>query len=808
MMKTVEKNGTNANNEGTGMPPPGNQDIFSLPITAWLNSSIAGLLVTDENYQCTWVNDIFLQYMEGQSPLNLSFSQLISFFEPMVDPSVNIAEQMMTFKNEKKPWFGWEVPFRNGEIWEITHLPLVHGEAFRGAIWQAINVTRRHHIQAEIKRNEEKFRVILNNLNAAMCETDIDGNITRVYESFCRLSGYSEKELLGKNITDLFVPENNRAYARALRKKRMDDKVPLVYDMEIRLKDGTPRWILASSTNLYDNAGNVIGGAGIHMDITSQKKLQEELETARRQAEEAQQAQKEFLAGMSHEIRTPLNAIIGMSHLLEETNLDPRQTEYVRILKHASNILLGIVSDILDISRIEAGEIRVNQREFNLRELIQSLRQTFELKVGSRPVTVTAELEAALNTWLIGDDMLLNQILINLLGNAEKFTHEGEIAIKATVENWQENKIWIRFRICDTGIGIKKEKLELIFQDYKQAEEEIREQYGGSGLGLAIAKQLVNFQGGEISVEEMPGFNTCFSFTIPFMDSRKPLVVNAAAKSRKQVQRSFEGARVLVVEDNPMNLRYIMSLLEKYKIYYQLATNGPDASWFLESKQYDLILMDIRIPGMNGLELAQHIRADENKPNVATPVIATTAVAMESTATMARMAGITDILTKPYTPDQLLQIFNKYLNEDETELIMEEVQNISGFEFSEDLDVKYLTDLYENNISYAADLFEIFIRTIREELDKLSVVLENKDWNLMKFQVHKLKPNFAMVGLTWISAKMQELENIFRSNPQPNEEEVVQLFKDVRSDVDKFYPLIEEQYARMQDFIATQDENQ
>lgn len=808
MMKTVEKNGTNANNEGTGMPPPGNQDIFSLPITAWLNSSIAGLLVTDENYQCTWVNDIFLQYMKGQSPLNLSFSQLISFFEPMVDPSVNITEQMLTFKNEKKPWFGWEVPFRNGEIWEITHLPLVHGEEFKGAIWQAINVTRRHHIQAEIKRNEEKFRVILNNLNAAMCETDVDGNITRVYESFCRLSGYSEKELLGKNITDLFVPENNRAYARALRKKRMNDKVPLVYDMEIRLKDGTPRWILASSTNLYDNAGNVIGGAGIHMDITSQKKLQEELETARRQAEEAQQAQKEFLAGMSHEIRTPLNAIIGMSHLLEETNLDPRQTEYVRILKHASNILLGIVSDILDISRIEAGEIRINQREFNLRELIQSLRQTFELKVGSRPVTVTAELEAALNTWLIGDDMLLNQILINLLGNAEKFTHEGEIAIKATVENWQDNKIWIRFRICDTGIGIKKEKLELIFQDYKQAEEEIREQYGGSGLGLAIAKQLVNFQGGEISVEEMPGFNTCFSFTIPFMDSRKPLVVNAAAKSRKQVQRSFEGARVLVVEDNPMNLRYIMSLLEKYKIYYQLATNGPDASWFLESRQYDLILMDIRIPGMNGLELAQHIRADENKPNVATPVIAITAVAMESTATMARMAGITDILTKPYTPDQLLQIFNKYLNEDETELIMEEVQNISGFEFSEDLDVKYLTDLYENNISYAADLFEIFIRTIREELDKLSVVLENKDWNLMKFQVHKLKPNFAMVGLTWISAKMQELENIFRSNPQPNEEEVVQLFKDVRSEVDKFYPLIEEQYARMQDFIATQDENQ
>ncbi|RFS20633.1 PAS domain S-box protein [Chitinophaga silvatica] len=805
MMKAIRKNIEKYANESTDLSTTDSPDIFSLPLTAWLNSSIAGLLVTDEKYRCTWVNNAFLQHMKGQNPINLSFTKLIRFFEPMVDPSVNIADRLKAFRKEKKPWFGWEVPFKNGEMWEITYLPLFHGQSFKGAIWQTINVTRRHHIQSEIKRNEEKFRVILNNLNAAMCETDEKGNITRVYESFCRLSGYKEDELIGKNLTDIFVPEENRAYAKALRKKRMEDNIPLVYDMEIRLKDGSPRWILASSTNIYDNKGKVIGGAGIHMDITPQKKLQAELEDARRQAEEARHAQKDFLANMSHEIRTPLNAIIGMSHLLEETSLDQRQSEYVRILKHSSNILLGIVSDILDISRIEAGEIQVNQREFNLRELIQSLRQTFELKVGNRPITVTAEVESALNTWLIGDDMLLNQILINLLGNAEKFTHEGEIALKATLENWQENKVWVRFRICDTGIGIKKDKLELIFQNYKQAEEEIRQKYGGSGLGLAIAKQLVNFQGGDIVVTEVPGYNTSFSFTIPFMDSRKPLVT--AGKLNKQlVHRSFEGARVLVVEDNQMNLRYIMSLLEKYKIQYQIATNGPDASWFLESRQYDLILMDIRIPGMNGLELAQMIRADENKPNVATPVIATTAVAMESTATMAREAGITDILTKPYTPDQLLQIFNKYLNEDETELIMEEVQNISGFEFNEDLDVKYLTDLYESNISYAADLFEIFIRTIREELNKLIVMVDNKDWNMMKIQVHKLKPNFAMVGLTWISAKMQNLENIFRNNQIPDDQEVVKLFEEVQADVDKYYPLIQEEYHKMREFMESNDE--
>ncbi|WP_143307286.1 PAS domain-containing hybrid sensor histidine kinase/response regulator [Chitinophaga vietnamensis] len=786
----------------TGILPDSLPEQFSMPITAWLASNSAGVMVTNEKHQCIWINEVLQQHLGGAFPVHPSYNELISFFKPLVAEPAAFEEKMRSLRRKKKPWFGWEVVFNNGKTLEVTYLPVFDGKTFRGSIWQSVDVTRRRNVQEEIRRNEEKFKVILNNLNAAMCETDVKGNITRVYESFCRLSGYKEEELLGKNITEVFVPAENRRYAHALRKRRLDDNVPLVYDMEVVLKDGSRRWVLASSANVYDRDGKIIGGAGIHMDITGQKMLQKELETARKQAEEAQQAQKEFLASMSHEIRTPLNAIIGMAHLLEETNLDPQQKEYINILKHSSGILLGIVSDILDISRIEARELQVNQREFNLRELIQSLRQTFELKLGRRPITVSAELDAAIDTWLIGDDVLLNQILINLLGNAEKFTSEGEIAIKAVQESWLDNKLWVRFRICDTGIGIRKDKLELIFHNYKQAEGEIREKYGGTGLGLAIAKQLVELQGGTISVEDCPGYRTCFSFNLPFMDSRKPLSASGRKTGRRLIQRTFENARLLVVEDNPMNLRYIMSLLEKYKINYQLATNGPDACYFLESRQYDLVLMDIRIPGMNGLELAQKIRADENKPNVATPVIATTAVAMESTATMARAAGITDILTKPYTPEQLLQVFNKYLNEDETELIMEEVQNISGFEFHPDLDVQYLTELYENNISYAADLFEIFIRTIRDEIAKLREMVDEHDWESMKFQVHKLKPNFAMVGLTWITDKMQALENYLRTDQEHHLADISKLFNEISTEVDKFYPVVDEEFQKMRQFIA------
>jgi HPt (histidine-containing phosphotransfer) domain-containing protein len=181
--------------------------------------------------------------------------------------------------------------------------------------------------------------------------------------------------------------------------------------------------------------------------------------------------------------------------------------------------------------------------------------------------------------------------------------------------------------------------------------------------------------------------------------------------------------------------------------------------------------------------------------------VATTALAMESTFTQARQAGITDILTKPYTPDQLLQVLNKYLNDDETELIMEDSTNFSGFEFHNELDVKYLNALYENNISYAADLFEIFLKTIREEVVKLRKLVENRDWEQLKFQVHKLKPNFAMVGLTWITHKMQQLENTLNSNAHTPPEQVDDVFAGISRDLDKFYPIIEQEYERMKELL-------
>lgn len=642
--------------------------------------------------------------------------------------------------------------------------------------------------------------VFLQNSNAGVLVTNALHRviwINRVFEENAGADASHITDMSFSAVIKYFSRLVQRADAFEAKMKELRQKKKPYFGWELILKDGR---IYEVSYNPLIEKRRFIGSIWQIVDVSRHKMPRSEMDLARRQAEEARGAQKEFLASMSHEIRTPLNVIVGMTHLLEETNLDAKQRDYINILKHSSGILMGLISDILDLSKIEAGELQVNQREFNLTELVQSLRHTFELKMGQRPVRISANIDPQLQNRLVGDDMLLNQILMNLLGNAEKFTREGEIAINVKLESWQEDKRWVRFQVCDTGIGIQKDKLELIFQNYKQAEQEIRDIYGGTGLGLAISKQLVELQGGSIFVEESHGYSTCFSFNLPFIDTRKPSVTNTRSGNMSR-QPNFSTAKVLVIEDNPMNLRYIISLLEKYNIQHQLATNGPDALYFLDSRLYDLILLDIRIPGLNGLELAEKIRQDETKPNVATPLVATTALAMESTFTQARQAGITDILTKPYTPDQLLQVLNKYLNDDETELIMEDSTNFSGFEFHNELDVKYLNALYENNISYAADLFEIFLKTIREEVLKLRKLVESRDWEQLKFQVHKLKPNFAMVGLTWITQKMQQLENTLNNNTYTPPEEVDQVFAGISRDLDKFYPIIEQEYERMKELL-------
>ncbi|PUZ24239.1 PAS domain S-box protein [Chitinophaga costaii] len=806
-MNLLRKDGSRKNPMPGSIPILAVPPIFSLPISSYLSNTSAGIMVTDDQHQLIWLNEVVLKNTPPQDLANLlylPFDAVVRHYCVQVAQPVAFAARMQDLVHHKKPYIGWEIAFRNGRYRELSYIPIFDAGVFVGSIWEVIDITKHHTVQQEIQRNEEKFQVVLDNLNAALCETDLNGNITKAYDGFCRMSGMEEEQLIGKNLIDLFVPEEKRPYARLLRQRRLDKNMPLLYEMEIETPHAGRRWVLASATSIRNQDQVATGSMSIYMDITPQKRLQRALEQSREAAEQARQAQREFLANISHEIRNPLTAIIGMSHLLENTPLTAEQREYVGILKLSSDFLLELVGNLLDLSKIEAGKQEVQQREFHLVALLKSLLDIFRLKMGKKPVVLTLEVDPSLRNWLIGDDLLLKQILLNLLTNAEKFTSEGEIAIKVRPEGVSENKLWLTFRVCDTGIGLDQEQWNAVFEDYRQAVRNTSERYGGTGLGLAIVKQLVELQGGRIFVEELPLYRTCFCFTLPYTDTGR-----SADQRRMAAQGDtypapipavrFEEAYVLVVEDNMMNRKYISGLLNRAGLRFQLATNGQDALHLLQHRQFDLILMDLRMPGVDGYELAARVRADEMLPNAATPIVAVTASAVEDTADQARLAGINDVLSKPYTPDQLIRILQKFLNEDETALM--ETPNTNGYQFQSALDTKFLDALYENNLGYASDLFEVFVKTIHEEMAKIKTLLEEKDWEGMGFQVHKLKPNFSMVGLTAIAANMQTLENYLKSN-QLNKHlpEIPGLFAEVESALAANMPVVEEELKKMRAF--------
>jgi len=469
----------------------------------------------------------------------------------------------------------------------------------------------------ELRRSEEKYRGIIEGMELGLLEVDLNHNIVRAYDWFCDMTGFTPEELEGQSAAKMLTKGELPNEIKNEDKKRERGQAG-VYETMIYKKDGTPIWVLISGAPLYNLEGDVIGSVGIHYDITSRKQLEEDLKKSKRIAEDAQEAEKQFLARMSHEIRTPLNAIIGMVHLLYDTQPNPEQKDYLNTLQTSADILLRLISYILDISKIEAGEIVVNEKEFDLIGLLNSMQKTFGLKI-EQGVNVTLIIDPAIQNMMIGDDLLLNQILLNLLGNALKFTDEGEVGIEVRQLDRTLDECFLEFRISDTGIGIAEEYLGLIFENFKQANQPAKISAAGTGLGLAICKQLVEMQGGSIRVESKLGVGTTFIFTLSYVDSGNKAVAETTELQLPNFNSQADET-VLVVEDNYMNRKYLTTLLRKWNITYDVAIDGGEGWKMAQEKSYSIILMDISMPVMDGYQTTIKIRNQKNK-NKNTPIL-------------------------------------------------------------------------------------------------------------------------------------------------------------------------------------------
>lgn len=428
-----------------------------------------------------------------------------------------------------------------------------------------------------------------------------------------------------------------------------------VDETELRLRDAENNynWLFARNVSFKrDENGTTTQVLGTAINITTRKRAEEELLIAKQQAEHAARAKSEFLSNMSHEIRTPMNAIIGLSDLLLQVGLKGEDFDNLKAIKNSADNLLVIINDILDFSKIEAGKLSFENIPFNLSERLEHVRITMDFKAEQKGIYLRIDLGEDIPNHLTGDPFRLNQILINLIGNAVKFTKDGGVTVRITQIENNSLKASLRFEVIDTGIGIPKEKQADIFESFSQAYTDITRNYGGTGLGLTITRRLVELQGGSLNLESEKDKGSNFYFDLSFGIAEEEVTTDNAGSS-KPAEDSVTGLRILVAEDNPVNQMLIKQVLSKWSVEFTVCNNGKEAVEQTERDEYDILLMDLQMPVMAGITAAHEIR-NGNTVNKDIPIVALTVDAFVETRQRVIEEGFTDYLTKPFKREELL----------------------------------------------------------------------------------------------------------------------------------------------------------
>jgi PAS domain S-box-containing protein len=537
-------------------------------------------------------------------------------------------------------------------------------DAIIGYLLIGTDNTARKLVEAEQKKLDQRLRdqqfytrsLIESNIDALMT-TDPAGIITDVNKQMEALTGCTRDELIGAPFKSYFTdPERAEAGIKlVLSEKKVTD-----YELTACARDGKQTVVSYNATTFYDRGRTLQGVFAAARDVTERKRVEAELQQAKAMAETASQAKSDFLASMSHEIRTPLNAIIGIADLLAKTPLSPEQDKYVQIFRRAGDNLLNLINDILDLSKVEASQLELERTGFSLSDLLEKVKEMVAVRAQEKGLDLVCEIAPNVPNDLIGDPTRLRQVLLNLLGNAIKFTESGKVALRVALEADSSVASILRFTISDTGIGIAGEKLGAVFERFTQADSSTTRRYGGSGLGLTISKRLVELMGGSIRVESGVGTGSVFSFTVPLEIWTEP-TRRAAVPVGTDPEPALPALHILLVEDSPDNRTITVAYLKETPYHVEIAENGAVAYAKFIAGQFDLVLMDRQMPVMDGLTATRAIRewerANQRPP---TPIVALTASALKGDQEQCMAAGCTAYLTKPIKQEVLLQAIRKH----------------------------------------------------------------------------------------------------------------------------------------------------
>jgi PAS domain S-box-containing protein len=594
-----------------------------------------------------------------------------------------------------------------------------------------------------------------------------------VNTAFTEMSGYTVEELLSLGYDQITEDAAQKSiFSLGLDPERQDTSEEV--EMLFYRKDKSPYWSVVSYTEIPAGLIDEHAYRDVKViDISEKKQLASDLKFAKKASESAKEAKEKFLANISHELRTPLTGVMGTVELLNSTELNAEQKEYAETISASTQNLLLIVKDILEYSELESENIRFNEKLFNVRDLINKAFKTFRYQASDKRLNYTVYIEKDVPKQVMGDEIHLNRILLNLIGNAVKFTDSGTVELHVKKIKEEDSKTRLQFRVSDTGIGISKELQNSLFDSFSKAFRLTMAKYGGTGLGLTIVKKLTDFLGGNIDVDSKEGVGTVITVQLPFGIPNEADLKN----TKKQISGpdSFENIRVLVVDDHPVNRKIVMGMLGKMGAVVDEAEDGEQAIEKIASDHYNIIFMDIHMPVMNGLEATRKIR-EGDAAYCSVPVVALTASAFDSDIEESRKAGMNDFLAKPFTYQELINKVRSQLHSTEPaktrfEELDEEEGKVSGY-----ISLSSLEEMTGGDSLLMNEMIDIFLEQTPPLLTKMEEEMVAGDLKAMGVTAHKIKPTLSYMGMKSAEGLILNLES-FREENQPDHDPVILMKK-------------------------------
>ncbi|WP_431213025.1 PAS domain S-box protein [Puia sp. P3] len=663
------------------------------------------------------------------------------------------------------------------------------GGGITKVIIYAIRITEEKEYEEKIRRSENKYRDLYNYSQALICTHDMNGRLLAVNPAVCRTLGYTEDEMVGRNLME-FLPEKHRArfgeeYVKAIH--RRDNN--LSGEFSVLNKDGTEIHLLYRNYR-REEPGEEPYIIGFSQDITDRITMERELRVTKQLTDDVARAKESFLAHMSHEIRTPMNGILGIASLLNKTRLDVQQRNYLQLIQESANNLLVIVNDILDLEKIVAGKLQLESIPFKIVDKIATTIQSFIYRAEEKELGLIFQNSVPGDLVVEGDPYRLSQVLNNLLSNALKFTNEGHIKVTTGIAVGDEDAVVVEVVVSDTGIGISPERLATIFEPFEQADATISRKYGGTGLGLAICKHMVEMQNGELLVKSEAGKGSAFIIRVPYH-------LSIEAMQEKEIRqetnyKSLGQRKILVAEDVELNQYLARHILESWEFEVVIVNNGLEALQALEHATFDCILMDVQMPEMDGIEATQHIRRlpDPVKSNI--PIIALTANALKGDSEKYLAAGMNDYLAKPFDEERLFQVIYRNLAYYKTPVLSGDAPAGAASGGSEDhpfknnnnsstmttpanprlYDLSMVQSVSGGDEGFIRKMVALFIETVPQNMTDLKNAMNQENWDQVGKTAHKLKSTIDSMGIKSIRQEIRTVEanakqkKAFRRSPR------------------------------------------